>query len=532
MVDYIIVGGGSAGCVLANRLSADPEINVALFEAGGGDRAWTVQMPAALTHNLKNRQYSWFFHTEPEPQLNYRQLYWPRGKVLGGCSSLNAMVYIRGHAKDYDRWHEEGATGWHYENVLPYFRRSETYSKKTLSEDDRYRGDQGPLKVTHRISSNPLFNAFIEAGLQAGYPYSEDFNGAQQEGFGRYDMTIHQGKRCSAATAYLTPISKTRKNLQCYLHAHTTKILFDGNKAIGIEYIHRQKTYQCYAQREVIIASGAINSPHLLMLSGIGPAAILKKHRINVLVDLPGVGRNLQDHLEFYIQYECKKPMTLYVVNHPLRRIAIGLQWFLTHTGLAASSHLESGAFICSRKSLPHPDLQFHFLPGLINNHDRSPGHCHAFQVHVGTLRPESRGHLELASNNPTEKIKIFANYLQNENDMRDLAAAFPITRDIFSQKAFKEYKGRELQPGIECASPEQIKAFIRAKADSGYHPCGTCKMGIDGMAVVDPRGSVYGVENLRIVDASIMPSIISGNLNAAVIMMAERLSDMILGKS
>lgn len=524
-VDYIIVGAGSAGCVLANRLSAHPEIDVAVFEAGNYDNTWKIHMPAALTYNLENDRYNWFYHTQPEAALNNRRLYWPRGKVLGGSSALNAMVYIRGHAKDYDRWHLEGATGWNYESVLPYFKRSETYSKGA----DYYRGSTGPLKVSHMISHNALFDAFIHAGIQAGYPYTDDVNGAQQEGFGRFDMTIDNGKRHSTAAAYLKPALKQRKNLHCHTRAYTTKILFQGNKAIGIEYIQNKKIKRCYARREVILSGGAINSPHLLMLSGIGPAAMLRQHHIKVIHDLPGVGQNLQDHLEFYMQYECKQPVTLYSINNPIKRTLTGIQWFLTRKGLAATSHLEAGAFIRSNDSVDHPDLQYHFLPGLINNHGRDPGDRHAFQVHVGTMRPESRGHLQLASNNPFEHIIIHAHYLQTENDMRDLAKAVTLTRDIFNQAAFKSYKGREIQPGIHCKSQKDIEAFIRSKADSAYHPCGTCKMGQDNMAVVNQNASVYGVENLRVVDASIMPSIISGNLNAATIMIAERVSEMIM---
>lgn len=521
-VDFIVVGAGSAGCVLANRLSANPEITVGLFEAGYKGDTWKIKMPAALTFNLKNKRYNWFYHTEPEPQLNNRRLYWPRGKVLGGSSALNAMVYIRGHAKDYDRWHEEGATGWNYQNVLPYFKRSETYSKGA----DEYRGDCGPLKVAHKISDNPLFDTFIKAGIQAGYPYTHDVNGAHQEGFSRFDMTIDKGKRCSVSNAYLKP----RTNLICDTQAYVRKILFKANKAMGIEYVQRGKIKRCYATREVILSGGAINSPHLLMLSGVGPEKMLAKSDIKVLVNLEGVGRNLQDHLEFYMQYECKKPVTLSTVSSPLRRAAVGLQWFLTGKGLAASSHLESGGFIRSHKDIPHPDIQYHFLPGLINNHTRDVDKNHAFQVHVGTMRPESRGHLELISNNADVPVKIYANYLQKENDLRDLMAAIPLTRDIFNQPAFRHYKGREIQPGIDCSSPKAMRAFIQEKIDSAYHPCGTCKMGQDEMAVVNPSTRVYGIDNLRVVDASIMPSIISGNLNAPTVMMAERVSDMILG--
>lgn len=529
VVDYIIVGAGSSGCVLSHRLSANPAITVALFEAGKKDRSWKIHMPAALTYNLETTKYNWFYHTAPEPYLNHRRLYWPRGKVLGGSSALNAMVYIRGNAKDFMRWEKEGAAGWGYADVLPYFKRSETYSKGA----NYYRGDSGPLKVTHRITENPLFDAFIQAGMQAGFPYTEDVNGAQQEGFGRFDMTIDRGRRCSAADAYLHPVIKHRKNLHCFTQTFVTKVLFQHNKAIGIEYIKSGKRRRCYAKREVILSGGAINSPHLLMLSGIGPAALLKRHHIKVLVDLPGVGKNLQDHLEYYMQYECSKPLTLSILNKPLKRMCVGAQWFLTHKGMAASSHLEAGAFIRSRPEVSYPDLQYHFLPGLVNNHKRDMTPRHAFQVHVSAMRPESRGSLELVSGDPWVPVKIQANYLQAANDLKDLVASIPITREIFNQPAFKPYIGREIQPGTAARTTQDLEAFIRAKSDSAYHPCGTCKMGPVGTdSVVNSEAKVYGVEGLRVIDASNMPSITTGNLNAVTIMIAEKVSDLIIAES
>lgn len=524
--DYVIVGGGSAGCVLADRLSADPGLRVLLLEAGPRDRSWKIHMPAALTYNLMDDRYNWYYLTEPQAHMDGRRLYWPRGRVLGGSSALNAMVYVRGHAFDYDRWVAEGATGWSYAEVLPYFKRAETFSLG----GDAYRGGSGPLHVTRGSSTNPLFDAWIEAGRQAGYPVTPDMNGCQQEGMGRMDMTIHRGRRWSTARAYLRPAME-RPNLYAFTGCLATRLVLEHGRAVGVAYATVGEEKEVRARREVILCGGAINSPQLLMLSGIGPADHLREVGVPVRHDLPGVGQNLQDHLEFYFQIECLQPVTLLNAMRPHNMVRIGLQWFLFQEGPAASSHLEAGGFIRSGPGIPHPDIQYHFLPALVEDHGRSKGRMHAFQTHVGPMRPASAGYLKLRSADPRQHPLIEPNYLAEARDREEMRACVRLTREIFAQDAFKPYRGRELMPGSDVTSDSGIDAFIRKKADSAYHPSCTCKMGQDEMAVVDPECRVRGLDGLRVVDASIMPSIVSGNLNAPTIMIAEKAADLILGR-
>jgi choline dehydrogenase len=525
--DYVIVGAGSAGCVLADRLSADPDLSVLVLEAGGADRGWKIAMPAALTYNLMSDRHNWFYRTEPQAHMDGRSLYWPRGRVLGGSSSLNAMVYVRGHAFDYDRWAgEEGAAGWSYAEVLPYFKRAETRS----IGGDAYRGDSGPLRVWAAGMANPLFAAFIEAGREAGYPTTDDMNGRQQEGFGRMDMTVHRGRRCSAARAYLHPAMR-RPNLTVVIRAMAERVLIEHGRAVGVAYRENGLAKQVRATREVILAGGTINSPQLLMLSGIGPADQLRSHGIAVARDLPGVGQNLQDHLELYVQQACTRPVSLMPAMRPHNMALVGLRWLLRHDGPGASSHLEAGAFIRSRPGVRHPDIQYHFLPALVSDHGRSAARFHAFQAHVGPMRPASRGWLRLRSADPLDHPLIQPNLLSEARDRVELRDCVRLTREIFAQPAFDAYRGAEIMPGAEVRTDAEIDAFVRRKADSAYHPCGTCRMGVGETAVVDPQTRVHGVAGLRVVDASIMPSEPSGNLNAPVIMMAEKAADLILGR-
>jgi choline dehydrogenase len=526
--DYVIVGAGSAGCVLADRLTEDGKQSVVVLEYGGSDRSIIVQMPSALSIPMGMSRYDWRYYTEPEPGLGGRRLHTPRGKVLGGSSSINGLVYIRGNAQDYERWESEGAAGWNYAAVLPYFRRAETRAEG----GDAYRGDSGPLQTRYGTLSNPLHAAWLEAGTQAGYPQTADVNGYQQEGFGRFDMTVGGGRRCSAANAYLRPAMR-RPNLAVRTRALATRILFDGSRAIGVEYRQGDALRAVRARREVILSAGSINSPKLLKLSGIGPAAELRRHGIAILRDLPGVGENLQDHLEFYFQVACTQPVTLYSSMGLVARALIGARWLLFKDGLGATNHFETGGFIRSRAGVPFPDIQFHFLPLAVTYDGSSLAKEHGFQAHVGPMRPKSRGFVRLASADARDKPKILFNYLRQPDDVLDMRACVRLTREIFAQPAFDPYRGREIQPGNDVVSDEQIDAFVRAKVESAYHPSCSCRLGRrdNPMAVVDPEARVLGVERLRVVDSSIMPSITTGNLNAPTIMLAEKCADHVLGK-
>jgi len=526
--DYVIVGAGSAGCVLANRLTEDTSNTVLVLENGGSDRSIYIQMPTALSIPMNMPKYNWFYHTEPEPGLGGRTLHTPRGKVLGGSSSINGLVYVRGNPFDFDRWEEEGAHGWNYNHVLPYFRRAE----RRAGGADPYHGDRGKLATKRGAMTNPLNPVWIEAGRQAGYPVTADMNGYQQEGFGEMDMTVGSGRRCSAANAYLRPAMR-RSNLSVRTHALVGRVLFEGRRAVGVSYMRDGQAATARARREVIVSAGSIASPQLLKLSGVGPAAELQALGIPVVHDLPGVGENLQDHLEFYFQVACKEPVTLYKHMNPLGKALIGMRWILTKDGLGATNHFEAGGFIRSRPGIRYPDIQYHFLPMAVTYDGTSLAKEHGFQAHVGPMRSQSKGWVRLASPDASDKPRIFFNYLSREEDLVEMRACVRLTREVFAQSAFDRYRGREIQPGANVQTDEQIDQFVRAKVESAYHPSCSCKMGDanDPMAVVDPETRVRGLEAFRVVDSSIMPSITTGNLNAPTIMLAEKAADHILGR-
>jgi len=512
--DFIIVGAGSAGCTLAGRLSENANNRVLLLEAGGRDWHPFIHVPAGLAKLIHLGSINWAFETEPQAELGGRRLYWPRGKVLGGSSSINAMCYCRGHRKDYDDWAAGGARGWAFDEVLPFFRRSED-QENGASE---FHGTGGPLSVQNLRHTNPLSAVFIEAATQAGHPLSDDFNGPRQRGFGYYQVTQRDGRRCSSAVAYLHPAMK-RPNLAVRTHAQATRILMEGRHATGVEYLRGHKT-QTVRGGQVILAGGAINSPQLLMLSGIGPADHLRSHGIEVRQDLPGVGQNLQDHLDVCTLVHCRQPITYDKVSE----LASGLRYLFTRKGPASSNIAEAGGFVVSRQATDdRPDIQMHFVPAFLDDHGRNVLPGHGMTIHACALRPESRGELTLRSVDPLAAPLLQPNYLQREYDRGLMLECVRLSREIFAQAAFKPYLGEELYPGTDVRSEADIMDFIRRKAESIYHPVGTCKMGDDEMAVVDPQLHVRGLEALSVVDASVMPALVSGNTNAPTIMIAEK---------
>ena len=525
--DYIIVGAGSAGCVLANRLSEDPSNRVLLLETGGSDKSIFIQMPTALSIPMNTKKYAWQFETQPEPFLDNRRMHCPRGKVLGGSSSINGMVYVRGHAKDFDEWQEHGANEWDYAHCLPYFQRAETWA---FGGDD-YRGGQGPLGVNNgNEMKNPLYKAFVDAGVQAGYLATDDYNGAQQEGFGAMHMTIKDGVRASTANAYLRP-AMSRTNLTVITHALVHHVLLEGKTATGVKYERNGKVIDVHAAKEVILSAGSVGSPHILQLSGIGEKQTLENANIAVKHELPGVGQNLQDHLEFYFQFKCKQPISLNGKLDLWNKFLIGSRWFFTKTGLGATNHFESCGFIRSNEQSPWPDLQYHFLPAAMRYDGKEAFAGHGFQVHIGHNKPKSRGAVTVVSNDPKAHPRIQFNYLEDEADREGFRACVRLTREIIGQQAFDEFRGEEIQPGTDIQTDEEIDAFVRQFVESAYHPSCSCKMGEDEMAVVDSETRVHGLQGLRVVDSSIFPTIPNGNLNAPTIMVAERASDMILNR-
>ncbi len=525
--DYVVVGAGSAGCIVANRLTENPDVSVLLLEYGGKDNSMFIQMPTALSIPMNTNRFAWQFYTEPEPFLDNRKMHCPRGKVLGGSSSINGMVYARGHAMDFDEWEESGATGWGYAHCLPYFLRADDWK---YGSDD-YRNQGGPLSVNNgNERQNPLYNAFIEAGKEAGYMETADYNGYQQEGFGAMHMTVKNGVRWSTANAYLKPVMQ-RPNLTVVTRALSRRIVLENRRATGVEYQVGNNVKTVMAKREVILCAGSVGSPQLLQMSGIGPGSVLQDAGIEVIHDLPGVGENLQDHLEFYFQFRCRQDITLNGKLDLWNKFLIGVRWHLFKTGLGATNHFESCAFIRSRAGIRAPDIQYHFLPAAMRYDGNAAFDGHGFQVHVGHNKPQSRGRIRVRSADPLDKPSILFNYLQKEADREVFRQCVRLTREIMVQPAMDPYRGPEIQPGEDVKSDDEIDAWIRQGVESAYHPSCTCKMGTDDMAVVDPHTRVRGIDNLRVVDSSIFPVIPNANLNSPTIMVGERGADLIKGQ-
>lgn len=526
--DYVIIGAGSAGCAMAFRL-AEAGRRVTVIEAGGSDAGPFIQMPAALSYPMNMGIYDWGLQSEPEPHLGGRRLATPRGKVIGGSSSINGMVYVRGHARDYDTWAEMGADGWAYADVLPYFRRMESSHGGSGAD---YRGTDGPLHITRGPRANPLFDAFIAAGEQAGYPVTQDYNGVQQEGFGPMEATIWKGRRWSAANAYLKP-AMAGGNVHV-LRGNARRVVIEQGRATGVEVDQGGAPFVVQAGREVIIAASSLNSPKLLMLSGIGPAAELARHGIALVADRPGVGANLQDHLEIYFQFAAAQPVTLYKYWNLWGKALIGAQWLFTGKGLGASNQFEACAFIRSRAGIDYPDIQYHFLPIAVRYDGKVAAGGHGFQAHVGPMRSKSRGSVTLRSADPKDNPVIRFNYMSHPDDWTEFRAAIRLTREIFGQQAMLPFVKSEIQPGAAVQTDDEIDAFLREHAESAYHPCGTARMGrrSDPMAVVDPECRVIGVDGLRLADSSVFPQVTNGNLNAPSIMVGEKAADHILGRS